>query len=135
MISGEIPKYVFTELIGWGMMKQFIKVSLLVVLGVMFVVAGGAKLLRNHSQVEHFAQWGYPLWFLSLTGLIEVGGGICLFFPKAKFYGIVVLSLTMVGAAFTHVKAGEMEAVPVPLVLLGLLLMLAWATRKVPEKL
>ncbi len=115
-------------------MKSMIKIALWVVLGVMFIMVGGAKLMGSHSQVEHFAQWGYPLWFLYLTGMIEVGGGICLFIPKAQFYGIVVLSMTMVGAALTHLKAGEMGAFPVPVVLLCLLLMLAWTMRKPMKK-
>ena len=111
-------------------MKGMIKTALWIVLGVMFIMAGGAKLMGNHSQVEHFAHWGYPLWFLYLTGMIEVGGGICLFIPKAQFYGIIVLSMTMVGAALTHLMAGEMGAFPVPVILLSLLLMLAWTMPK-----
>ena len=110
-------------------MKKIIKTALWIVLGGMFIMAGGAKLMGNHSQVEHFAQWGYPLWFLYLTGLIEVGGGICLFIPKAQYFGIVVLSITMVGAAVTHLRANEMSAFPVPIVLLCLLVMLAWTMR------
>lgn len=110
-------------------MKKIIKIALWIVLGGMFIMAGGTKLMGSHSQVEHFAQWGYPLWFLYLTGLIEVAGGICLFIPKAQFYGIVVLSVTMVGAALTHLKAGEFSAFPVPIVLLSLLVTLAWTMR------
>ena len=113
-------------------MKAIIKMGLWVVLGVMFIIAGGAKLMGEHSQVEHFQQWGYPIWFLYVTGLIEVGGGLCLFIPKAQFYGIVVLSITMVGAALTHLKAHEMSAFPVPLVLLILLISLGWTMRKSP---
>jgi len=115
-------------------MKKIIKTALWVVLGAMFIMAGGAKLMGSHSQVEHFAQWGYPLWFLYLTGLIEVAGGICLFIPKVQYYGIVVLSITMVGAAFTHLRAGEIGAFPVPVVLLGLLLTLAWTMRHPRKK-
>jgi len=111
-------------------MKKIIKTALWIVLGGMFIMAGGAKLMGNHSQVEHFAQWGYPLWFLYLTGLIEVSGGICLFIPKVQFYGIVVLSITMFGAAMTHLRANEMSAFPVPLVLLALLVTLALTMRK-----
>ncbi len=44
--------------------------------------------MGSPSQVEHFAQWGYPFWFQYLTGIIEVGGGICLFLPKTQWYGI-----------------------------------------------
>ena len=86
--------------------------------------------MGEHSQVEHFEQWGYPLWFLYFTGVIEVGGGICLFIPKTQFYGIVVLSITMVGAALTHLKAHEMSAFPVPVVLLCLLIALAFTMKK-----
>ncbi len=115
-------------------MKKHIKTALWIVLGVMFIIAGGAKLMGEHSQVEHFQQWGYPIWFLYVTGLIEVGGGLCLFIPKAQFYGIVVLSITMVGAALTHLKAHEMSAFPVPLVLLILLISLGWTMWKSPTK-
>ncbi len=115
-------------------MKRVIQIVLGVLLGIFFIVAGGTKLMGSQFQVEHFAQWGYPLWFVYLTGLIEVGGGLCLFLPKTQWSGIVVLSITMVGAALTHLRAGEMGAVPVPLVLLGLLLLLAWAIRNNPGK-
>ena len=114
-------------------MKKVITITLGVLLGILFISAGGAKLLGQAAQVEHFAQWGYPLWFLYLTGIIEVGGGISLFIPKAQFYGIGVLSVTMVGAFFTHLRAGEFGALPVPLVLLCLLLSLAWL-RYSPKK-
>lgn len=115
-------------------MKKLVKTALWILLGGMFIMAGGAKLMGSHSQVVHFAQWGYPPWFLYFTGVIEVGGGICLFIPKAQFYGIVVLSVTMVGAALTHLKAGEMSAFPVPLILLALLVTLAWTMRHPPKK-
>ncbi len=114
-------------------MKKIIKTALWIVLGGMFIMAGGAKLMGNHSQVAHFAQWGYPLWFLYVIGLVEVGGGVCLFIPKVQFYGIVVLSVTMIGAALTHLRAGEMGAFPVPVVLLILLVTLAWTMRQ-PQK-
>ncbi len=115
-------------------MKRVMNIVLAVLLGVFFISAGGAKLMGSPSQVEHFAQWGYPLWFLYLTGFIEVGGGVSLFIRKTQWYSLVVLSITMVGAALTHLKAGEMSVVPVPLVLLGLLFLLAWVIRKNPGK-
>ncbi|MDT3776416.1 DoxX family protein [Nitrospira sp. MA-1] len=115
-------------------MKRVMTIVLCVLLGIFFIAAGGAKLMGSESQVEHFAQWGYPIWFLYLTGVIEVGGGLCLFISKTQWYGMVGLSITMVGAALTHLKAGEMGAVPVPLVLLGLLLLLAWMIREPSRK-
>ena len=69
-------------------MKKFIQTALWIVLGGMFIVAGGAKLMGSHSQVEHFALWGYPLWFLYVVGVVEVAGGLCLFIPKRNFMGL-----------------------------------------------
>ena len=114
-------------------MKSGIKKALWVVLGLLFIVAGVDKLVGDPNQVRHFAEWGYPLWFLYLTGVIELGGGLSLFVPHVRFYGILVLSTTMVGALFTHLKAGEFSAAPIPLILLGLLLTLAWSMKRNPS--
>ena len=111
-------------------MKKAINTSLAMALGVMFIMAGGVKLLGQQSQIEHFAHWGYPLWFLYFTGIVEACGGLCLFVPKTQLYGVVTMSITMVGAAITHLRAGEIGAFPIPLVLLGLLLIVAWTMRK-----
>ena len=114
-------------------MKSKIKTLLWVVLGLLFVVAGIDKLVSDPVQVRHFAEWGYPLWFLYLTGVIELGGGLSLFFPQVRLYGILVLSTTMLGAVFTHLKAGEWGAFPIPLILLALLLTLAWTEKNRPS--
>ena len=108
-------------------MKQILKTSLGVVLAIFFLMAGGAKLLNPDAHSENFANWGYPLWFLYMTGIIEVGGAIGLLIPTARLYSTFVLGGTMVGALLTHLRAGEMGAVPVPLVLLALLILLGWA--------
>ena len=113
-------------------MKQIIKTSLWVILGILFLAAGGSKLLDPLAHAKKFAHWGYPLWFVYVTGIIEVVGGIGLFIPAGRFVGVILLSVTMVGAAITHLRAQEMSALPVPLVLLVGLLTLAW-TMKHPK--
>ena len=110
-------------------MKQIIKTSLWVLLGLLFLFAGGEKLWNPTGHEEEFAHWGYPLWFVYVTGIIEVLGGIGLFIPSGRLSGILLLSITMVGATVTHLRAGEMGAFPVPLVLLLALLTLAWTMR------
>ena len=110
-------------------MKKTIKTSLWVILAVLFLFAGGSKLLNPDAHAEDFAHWGYPLWFLYVTGIIEVGSAVGLLIPVARLYAILMLSITMVGASITHLRAGEMGAFPVPLVLLFLLLVLAWTMR------
>ncbi len=98
-------------------------------LGILFLVAGGSKLWEPATHAERFAHWGYPLWFVYVTGLIEVLGGIGLFIPAGRFVGVILLSVTMIGATITHLRAGEMGAFPVPLVLLIGLLTLAWTMK------
>ncbi len=110
-------------------MKQVIKAVLWVVLGIVFLSAGGSRLLNPDVHVERFAHWGYPLWFLYLTGGIEVVSGAFLLIPRARLYGVLLLSVTMIGAFLTHLRAGEMGALPIPLILLLLLLFLAWTMR------
>ena len=111
------------------MMKPVLKTSLWVILAILFLGAGGSKLLNPDAHAENFAHWGYPLWFLYVTGIIEVGGAIGLFIPAIRLHATLLLSVTMVGAFVTHLRAGEMRALPVPLVLLFLLVFLAWILR------
>lgn len=115
-------------------MKTFFKAVPFFLLGFFFIVAGGKKLLGQEAQIDSFFRWGYPLWFLYLIGTVELVGGIGLLIPQIRIFAVPVLSVTMVGAFITHLRAGEMAAVPVPLVLLVLLLVLAWMMRSSPGK-
>ncbi|GJL64800.1 MAG: hypothetical protein NPIRA04_34540 [Nitrospirales bacterium] len=110
-------------------MKQLIQTSLWILLGLIFLFAGGSKLWDPVTHAEEFAHWGYPLWFVYVTGIIEVLGGVGLLIPKGRLFGVLLLSVTMVGATVTHLRAGEMSAFPIPLVLLLALLTLAWTMR------
>lgn len=110
-------------------MKQIITTSLWVLLSIFFLIAGGSKLLNPEAHTENFAHWGYPIWFLYVTGIIEAVGAVGLLIAAVRPYAIFVLGVIMLGAALTHFRAGELGAVPVPLVLLLLLLVLAWTIR------
>jgi len=92
-------------------------------------VAGGKKLLGQEAQIDSFFRWGYPLWFFYVIGAMELVGGFCLFIPQVRFFAVWALSVIMVVAFVTHLQAGEISAVPVPLVILVLLFILAWGMR------
>lgn len=47
-----------------------------VILAVFILVGGFIKLLRIPFQVEHWQHYSYPLWFMSVIGLIELIGAI-----------------------------------------------------------
>lgn len=99
------------------------------ILGIVFLMAGGALLAGSESFRENFERWGYPLWFMYVTGAIEVAGGLLVLLPKARFYGSALLVCAMLGAAFTHLRAGEIAMLPAPLVLLALSAWVAWRAR------
>ena len=98
-------------------------------LALFFFYAGGSKLASPDAHIEAFVRWGYPVWFLYMTGLVEVAGAVLLLAPTVRFYGAALLACTMIGATFTHLRAGEMAAVPVPLVLLTFVGLIAWVSR------
>ena len=115
-------------------MKNIFQTALNVLLGVFFIMAGGKKCLGQEAQIDSFFRWGYPIWFLYVIGAIELVGGISLLIPQLRFFAILILSVTMIGASMTHFRAGEMAAVPVPFILLVLLLILAWTMGGAPGK-
>ena len=91
-----------------------------VLLGLMFLFTGGTKLAGLPMHVEHFAHWGYPSWFMYVTGFVESVSAVMLLIPKTRFYGAVLIIGTMLGAIVTHIRADEMPRLVIPVVLLAL---------------
>lgn len=79
-----------------------------VMLGVAFLGAGGQKLARSDQQVEAFVRYGYPQWFMRLTGMIEIGGALGMllgfFRPILVPIAACLLVTTMIGALATHIR-------------------------------
>lgn len=97
-----------------------------VTLGILFLLAGGTKLAGQAMQVESFTGWGYPIWFMYVTGFIETMCGLMLLVSKTRFYGAVLIACTMLGAVATLVMSNQMAQVPIP----ALLFVLAIITAK-----
>ena len=89
-------------------------------LGAMFLFAGGTKLAGLPMHVEHFAHWGYPSWFMYVTGFIETLSAVLVVVPKTRFLGALLLMCTMIGASATLLRAGDISQLPVPLVMFAL---------------
>ena len=93
---------------------------LCVLLAALFFFAGAMKLAGSEQVAEEFGKLGFPVWFLYLVGLAEVGGAFLLLAPKVASYGAAFLMLVMLGAIFTTIRVGEGWIVPlVVLALLG----------------
>lgn len=90
---------------------------------VAFLAAGGQKLLGVESQVAEFDRYGYPLWFMYVTGIVEVTGALGLLVgfsrPVVTPFAALLIVGTMLGALFTHVRIGDpLQTMVAPFVLL-----------------
>ena len=107
-----------------------------------FFVSGGQKLLGFEQLVVEFGRYGYPLWFMYVTGLVEVTAAlgllVGLFRPSITPLAALLLVGTILGALFTHVRIEdalqEMIGPTVLLLIAATVLALSyagWGRRKV----
>lgn len=101
-----------------------------ILLCVVFLAAGGAKLAGVEQMVEVFAKIGLGQEFRYVTGAIEVLCGIGLLLRSTRFYAASLLFCTMIGATVTHLFVIGGNAIPA-IVLLVLTATVAYGTRPV----
>jgi uncharacterized membrane protein YphA (DoxX/SURF4 family) len=77
------------------------------VITLIFVASGGAKLLGLEFELDAFERWGYPVWFMYLTGVIEVAAGLAIWIKPLRFLASVGLNCVMMGAMTTHLVNSE----------------------------
>ena len=63
--------------------------------------AGAGKFAAPQRWQALFAGWGYPPWFMILTGTLEIGGSLLLLIPGTAIYGAGLLAAVMAGALYT----------------------------------
>ncbi|HSH02374.1 MAG TPA: DoxX family protein [Anaerolineae bacterium] len=105
-------------------------------LGFAFLMAGGMKASQSKEKILENPQMGWANDFsdsqIKTIGILEVLGAIGIVLPWATdilpwltplaAFGLV---LTMIGAAYTHYRRGEMQAIIPNMVLLALALFVA----------
>ena len=101
----------------------------LAVLSVVFLLNGIAKLANVEMQVTSFAHWGYPLWFMYVTGIIEIVCAVLLWPHRTRLFAAVGLICVMLGAVATHLLNAEWYMLPGVGVLLLLSGLVAWVNR------
>ncbi|MGB0224427.1 MAG: DoxX family protein [Marinobacterium sp.] len=87
-----------------------------------FVASGSAKLLGLEFELEAFDRWGYPLWFMYFTGVVEVIGGLVIWVKRLRLITSVGLNCVMIGAVATHLLNAEWPMLGVATVILILTL-------------
>lgn len=102
--------------------------SLQVLLALVFLAAGGAKLAGVPMMVQVYDLIGVGQWFRIVTGLVEVAGAIALLIPGYAAFAALWLACTMAGAILAHLTVLPTPAAPAA-VLLALTATLAWLRR------
>lgn len=92
---------------------------------------GISKIIGAPDMVETFTAFGFPAWFMVLTGLIEVVAVASLvtgfFKPRAVYLGAFLIAGLTVGAALCHAfLEGNPANAAIPLVVLGQNGVMAW---------
>ena len=102
--------------------------SLQILLALVFLGAGGAKLAGLPMMVEIYDLLGLGQGFRIVTGLVEIAGAIGLLVPGYALAAAVWLACTMAGAVLAHVLVLPTPAAPA-VVLLVLCGVVAWLRR------
>jgi len=103
---------------------------LTVVLSLIFLASGGAKLASLNFEIVAFTRWGYPLWFMYFIGAVEVAGGIGLLISRLSSLAASGLALMMVGAVATHIIHVEIGMLVVASIIFLLATIRAWIGRQ-----
>jgi uncharacterized membrane protein YphA (DoxX/SURF4 family) len=69
-----------------------------ILLGVIAIATGYAKLTGTGLMAQQFEALGLGSTFLTAAGLAEIAAGLCLLLPRGGILGAVLLACVMVGA-------------------------------------
>jgi putative oxidoreductase len=97
---------------------RVISLCLRILAAAAFLAAGGAKLAGVSIMVDIFNHIGIGQWFRTVTGIVEIAGGILILLPPTAALGGLLLAITMSVAVLVHLLV--IGGSPVPAV--GLLL-------------
>lgn len=108
----------------------WVALVLQLVLGLAFLASGYPKVTRSKQMVEGFQKNHFPVWFLVLTGVLEIVAALGLiagiWVPILATLGAALLICIMVGAVLTHMRAKDAISRIAPaavLLLLGVVLL------------
>lgn len=94
-------------------------------LGLVFLLAGSAKLFGAQQMKDDFDRFGYSGGFRLLTGGLEATAAALLltgfWWPTLAGGGAFLVVVVMTGAVWTHVRVGDRVADAVPALVLGAL--------------
>lgn len=97
---------------------------------VVFLFAGGVKLIGSPAMIQEFEHIGLGQWFRYFTGVWEVVGAIGILIPEYRFWASLELAAVMLGATFTNIAILHVPPLArLTAFLLALAVVLAWLRR------
>ncbi len=109
--------------------------SIVIVCLSMLVMGAVPKLLPVEliGGVDMAVQWvelyRLPLWFMTVTGAIELGAGLLVLFPLTRILGALLAAAIMVGAGLVNILAGEFPGLAVNVFILVASLIVIWSRK------
>lgn len=92
--------------------------ALKILVGIAFLLAGGAKLASAKPLSEQFQEFGLPKSLMYLVGALEVAGAVGLFLDPLAAWASLGLAGLMVGAVANHLKVKHRLSQAAPSLLL-----------------
>jgi len=99
-------------------MRKIVTWVLTVLLALAFVGAGLAKLTGAPMMVQEFTTFGLPLWFMYVTGSLELVAAVGLLVPRTAGFAAALIVCIMLGALLAHLTHGQVAMIGAPVVLL-----------------
>jgi hypothetical protein len=87
-------------------MRRYVRIAAIAALVLVFGAAGLAKLADPTSFQEQFTHFGLPLWWVQLTGAVELLGAALVALPRQapRRFGAAILVATMAVATALHLR-------------------------------
>ena len=100
-------------------LRKYGLLSAMIIVAVILVPAGGAKLAGVPQMHASFSVLGLPVWFGYFIGACEIAGAIGLFIRRLSALAAIGISIIMLGALYFHaIYTPIAQGIPSMLVLL-----------------
>lgn len=109
-----------------------LQIAVALLLAAIYLFAGAGKLLDAPIMQTQFRAFGLPLWFMKVTGAVEITGALSLMAPVAlvRAIGAMALAVTMIVGAGFHFAFDPLAAALPALLLAGVAAWFAQAAIK-----
>ena len=82
---------------------KFLRTFLIIMVMTVFMVTGFLKLISSPQEITIFENWGYPLWLMYLTGVLNIICALGLCLRKTSLYSAIVLLLLLSTAIISNI--------------------------------